>query len=198
MEELKCLSCGGKVDINEELMIGVCEYCGTEQALPEDVIESIKQKKKEQRYHIDAKKQKTRNKINVIISIAVIITLLILILIRSTTPYLSKVYLTKERNYDDTPTNSVITYITPVKTFFVTATINNAKTNTQITYVWKYESKVINTKKTYINDTKNKIIYDSLMSDDSTWPAGDYRIEIYIGDKTKPSRSIDFKVNNKK
>jgi reverse gyrase len=46
MEELKCVSCGGKVDINEELMIGVCEYCGSQQPLPEEVIKALKLKKR--------------------------------------------------------------------------------------------------------------------------------------------------------
>ncbi|MEL7570586.1 MAG: DUF6273 domain-containing protein [Eubacteriaceae bacterium] len=84
MEELKCVSCSGKVDINEELMIGVCEYCGTEQPLPEEIIQSIEKKKKEQQAQAAAERRdKIKKKIKkimkiIIPSLAVLIAFIII------------------------------------------------------------------------------------------------------------------------
>ncbi|GEM_PF-3704751 len=107
MEELKCLSCGGKVDINEELMIGVCEYCGTEQALPEGVVQSIKKKKKELQDKIDAEKRdiikrKFIKVMKIIIpSLAVLIAFIIILftLILPSIKYNNAVDLMENNNY---------------------------------------------------------------------------------------------------
>jgi len=91
MEELKCVSCGGKVDINkvdinEELMIGICQYCGTEQPLPEEIIKNIKQKKKELQTQATAErrdkfKKKIKKVMKIIIpSLAVLIAFIIIFL----------------------------------------------------------------------------------------------------------------------
>ncbi|NMC57168.1 MAG: hypothetical protein GYA50_08115 [Eubacteriaceae bacterium] len=42
MEELKCISCGGKIIPDKELMIVVCEYCGNQQPLPAEIFEKLK------------------------------------------------------------------------------------------------------------------------------------------------------------
>lgn len=94
METIKCNMCGANMIIDEEKGIAVCQYCGTEQPLPEEEIERIEQahlEKQNQQESIEhAARIKKIRKIAIyfmILMVAVVAALMVLHLINLNNKY---------------------------------------------------------------------------------------------------------------
>ncbi|NMC57170.1 MAG: hypothetical protein GYA50_08125 [Eubacteriaceae bacterium] len=188
MEELKCISCGGKVDINEDLMIGVCEYCGTEQALPEDVIENIEYEYRQKNLH-KAQKQARLNKRSIFIALLLISIFIVIICVHNSVVYISTVRLAKNLDYNERPTEYVTCYYTPVNELIVTGYLNNVDEVGVVTFKWKHDGENIATTQYF-----SKSYICSCITNDKTWPEGNYTVEIYIGSSKKPDEVFKFTV----
>lgn len=192
MEELKCVSCGGKVDINEELMIGVCEYCGSQQPLPEEILADLEYEQNQKRYSRKQRQQK-RNKISLIISVSIIAIIFILCIIRSSVIYIDDIQLAKNFNVNNKPTEYVKCYYMPVEQLILTGYIENAKESIPIKLVWKRNGEIIAQTEPYVQYYSVGYFY-SIVSNDQTWSEGDYSVEIYLKNQGVRSKVFNFKI----
>jgi DNA-directed RNA polymerase subunit M/transcription elongation factor TFIIS len=69
MEKLKCTSCGGHLDVEENKEYAVCKHCGARYKLNEDININIKVNDREE-YKLSDKKYKKIKKVLTIIGIA--------------------------------------------------------------------------------------------------------------------------------
>lgn len=98
------------------------------------------------------------------------------------------------------PVDIVNSYTTTTKELIAVAELRNAPANTKIKFVWIYTTN--NYKITeFTLDTKDRgsniYIFSTLTNKGNPWPEGDYKVEMYLENREKPSGVVNFKVTNR-
>lgn len=97
------------------------------------------------------------------------------------------------------PVDRVDTYFTTDPEFIAAAELRNAPVNTKIRFVWKYmtENKLIGEYELDSGNNDANVYVFGNLTNDRPWPAGDYRVEMYVEDREEPDAVVDFKVVEK-
>jgi len=107
--------------------------------------------------------------------------------------------LTNARMSTDSDGKNVTTTFSPTDVFYVVADLANAPTGTKVDAKWiavdipGEQANSVFTETNYVTDTDNfsGIVYFEL-SNDSGWPAGSYKVELYLNGAL--AQSLDFTV----
>lgn len=95
------------------------------------------------------------------------------------------------------PVDRVKSYQPNGTEFIATAQLHNAPHYTKIRFVWTYVTE--NMKLTEFNmdsqESDEAVYIYSNITNDQNWTIGDYKVEIFIGNRTKPDAVIQFKVS---
>lgn len=196
----RCKSCGGDVEINPSLGIGVCQYCGSKQPLSAEDINVMNNTQKAQRMQNipdSASAKKHRRKILIPI---IIITLIIYAVIytagmnSANTISVSDAHMTTALDSSYYAVDTIDTYSKNADKLIYVATVNGIKENVNVKIVWHYGSTIINTTNIELTKDKNRL-YAYITPTKKPWTIGAYYVELYIDNDTNPINSTFFNVN---
>lgn len=93
------------------------------------------------------------------------------------------------------PADEVRAYPAGVPELIVFAQLNNAPKNTMVTFVWSCvsDSSELGMVRIDSGEKTNRYLF-SYLTNEIGWPKGDYRVDITIGDRSKPDAVVNFKV----
>ncbi|NMC57248.1 MAG: hypothetical protein GYA50_08520 [Eubacteriaceae bacterium] len=196
----RCKSCGGGVEINASLGIGVCQYCGSKQPLSAEDINVMNNAQKAQRIQNipdSAAAKKHRKKIIIPI---IIITLIIYAVIFITGMNgadkisVSDAHMTTALDANYKAVDTVDKFSKNADKLIYVATVNGITENVNVKIVWHYGSTIINTTNVELTKEKNRL-YAYITPTKKPWAIGAYYVELYIDNDTNPINSSFFNVN---
>lgn len=94
------------------------------------------------------------------------------------------------------PVDKVSLYSATAPQLVAVAELRNAPVNTKIRFVWRYITQDIVIKEFNMDSGNNdsKVYVFSNLTNDKVWPAGIYKVEIFIEDRKTPDAVVDFEV----
>ena len=116
---------------------------------------------------------------------------------RVTSASLKDPHMTSAMSSKGVPVDRVKSYLPNGTEFIATAQLYDAPHYTKIRFVWTYVTEKI--KLTEFNmdsqESDEAVYIYSNITNDKNWPLGDYKVDIFIGNRTKPDAVIKFKVS---
>ena len=116
---------------------------------------------------------------------------------RVTSASLKDPHMTSAMSSKGVPVDRVKSYLPNGTEFIATAQLYDAPHYTKIRFVWTYVTEKI--KLTEFNmdsqESDEAVYIYSNITNDKIWPIGDYQVEIFLGERTKPDAVIKFKVS---
>jgi hypothetical protein len=112
------------------------------------------------------------------------------------TASLKNAHMTTAMDASGKPVDAVRSYSPNAPELVAVAELHNAAANTKVRFVWKYITGDMLIKE-YSLDSGNSgsdIYIFSNLTNDSPWPEGKYRVEMYIEDRKTPDAEVDFEV----
>ncbi len=93
------------------------------------------------------------------------------------------------------PVDTVEVFAQDAPSLFAFGILNNAPAETTIKFVWSYvtEPQEIYTAE-FTTEEQSGVYVLSELTNDGAWPVGDYKVEIYVDDRTKADAVIEFSV----
>jgi hypothetical protein len=85
----------------------------------------------------------------------------------------------------------------PDETFYCVAELSNAPDDTNVRALWTavdVEGANPNTKIDEVSTTGGSGQLQFDLTNDGPWPVGEYRVELFLNDEQKPSRTLEFEV----
>lgn len=85
----------------------------------------------------------------------------------------------------------------PDEPFYCIVELSNAPNDTEVRAVWtavKAEGATPNTKIDEAKTTSGSGQLQFNLSNESPWPTGDYKVELYLNDDKKPTKTLTFEV----
>ena len=85
----------------------------------------------------------------------------------------------------------------PDEPFYCIVELSNAPDDTRVRAVWsavKVEGANPNTKIDEAKTTSGSGQLQFNLSNEGPWPTGDYRVDLYLNDANKPTKTLEFKV----
>lgn len=95
---------------------------------------------------------------------------------------------------DGKPSDSVTSYSLDAPEFVASAILNNAPDDTIVTFVWYYQGQEAYRVPFDANGKSEIYVYSTLTTQLDQWPAGDYKVEMYIDERDKPDAAVEFTV----
>ncbi len=92
------------------------------------------------------------------------------------------------------PADTVTSYPTDTPELIVTGVLNNAPSETTVTFVWYYEGDEVYRTSNDMDEGNGVYVFGTLTNDLGVWPAGNYKAEIYIDEREKPDATVNFTV----
>lgn len=92
------------------------------------------------------------------------------------------------------PSDSVTSYSADAPEFVASAILKNAPDDTIVTFVWYYKGQEAYRVPFDANGESEIYVYSTLTTQLDQWPAGDYKVEMYINEREKPDATVEFTV----
>ena len=117
--------------------------------------------------------------------------------IRISSASLEDAHMTSAMDSKGKPVDRVKSYLPNGTEFIATAELHNAPHYTKIRFVWIYmtENMQIAEFRMDSKEADEDVYVYSNLTNDQNWPVGEYKVEIYIGDREKPDKIVEFKVS---
>jgi len=113
-----------------------------------------------------------------------------------TTANIQNAHMTTSIDDKGAPADTVSSYKTDAAEFLVSAELHNAPDHTAIRFVWRYLTEDLEITEMNLDSGEMTDRYISCnLTNDTLWPEGEYAVEIYIDDQTKPVESVNFTVS---
>ena len=116
---------------------------------------------------------------------------------RVTSASLKDPHMTSAMSSKGVPVDRVKSYLPNGTEFIATAQLYDAPHYTKIRFVWTYVTEKIKLTEFNMDSQESdeaEYIYSNI-TNDKIWPIGDYQVEIFLGERTKPDAVIKFKVS---
>lgn len=96
---------------------------------------------------------------------------------------------------DGIPADSVTSYPADAPELIATGVLNNAPADTTVTFVWYYEGAEADRVIVDADGASGVYVYSTFVPNPGTvWPAGNYKVEIYIDEREKPDATLEFTI----
>lgn len=89
---------------------------------------------------------------------------------------------------------SVREYTTNDQTFYAQGTINNAREGDKIRFVWSYKTDLQIIDQFEYSAKQSSEVIPATLTTNGSFPAGDYKLEIFVGNRKGPDAAVSFKV----
>ncbi|MEL7569843.1 MAG: hypothetical protein AAGU14_04695 [Eubacteriaceae bacterium] len=196
----RCKACGGDVEINASLGIGVCRYCGSKHPLSAEDINVMNNAQKAQRIQnmpdsTTAKKHRRKILIPIIIITLIIYAAIYTAGMNSTDKIsVSDAHMTTALDSNYNAVDTVSSFNKNADKLIYVATVNGIEENVNVKIVWHYGDTILKT--VNVELTKEKYhLYAYITPVKKPWTTGSYYVELYINSDTNPINSTFFHVN---